>query len=134
MRATSLGSRGSGGFSLIELLVVLAIIAILATLLLSGMSASKCKSIKATALTAIRTCESTIAGWTSGSVQNVLDCLKGAQDAIDEMAAQTDWWKNGESAVKAVVTQINKAIDEMVTRVDNETDKTKLTNAKLTTP
>lgn len=134
MRATGLRSRGRGGFSLIELMIVIAIVGILFALAMSGLSSARCKGSKAAVTGAISTCESTIAGWSSGSVQSILDCLKEAQDAIDKMVSHEEWWDKGKSKVKLAVNGINTLVDELITRVDNQANKDALGKAKLITP
>lgn len=124
-------AAGATGFTLIELLIVVAIIAILFALVASRVADSRCEAGINTATGAINTCKSTISLWRGPDVQQILDCLKSAQEAIDELK-KSDWWTKGKPAVEIGVREINQAVDELVTRVESETDKQKLRDAKLT--
>ena len=132
MKHIILFQRSKKGFTLIELMIVLLIIAMLAALIASKVADSRCKAGIDLAKTSINSCKSVISLWNSTNSTDVLNCLSSAQTAIDTLAA-SDWWKAGRPAVLIAANEVNRLVDEMITRA-SAADVILLTAGKLTVP
>ena len=133
MISLRLSNSPRAGFTLLELLVVIAILAILFALVGVGVASGKCKAGIAQAQIAVKSCQTTIGLFSGPSIQDVLNCLKDAQAAIDELA-KTDWYATGKPAISGVVRETNKLVDDLAREVNNSADKASLRGAKLDLP
>lgn len=125
------------GFTLLELVIVLAIIAIILALLLPRLGESKCHTAVVSASATLKACQGTMSSILTsgtGSLSDILDCLKKAQESLDQLAA--DGWldENTKTKLSPVLREANQLIDSLKAQVETEEDKAKLEAAKLKMP